>query len=100
MASGMAMMMKAMGVDPDKLLADAMQQFGSIAINVQAAETKISAIENSLVSLHEKFDAIMTELGVASPVCHAVARMSLPASMTGFASVTLDHQAEEKTDGR
>ena len=99
MASGMNLMMKAMGVDPDKLMADAMGQFAVIMQGVAAGEAKIAAIEASQVSLHAKLDAIMGELGIAQPHCPAVARMSLPASHNGHAPLTLDNQALENTHG-
>lgn len=90
MASGMQMMMKAMGLDPEALIREATEQFHVIATAVQAGEAKIAALEAGNQALHIKLDLVMSKLGVVSPPSHRVA-LTTPA--LGYAPTLVVNQA-------
>lgn len=89
MASGIQLLMKTMGVDPEKLMADAMQQFAVIAEAVKAGEARIAALDASHAGLHAKLDAIIAQLGIAAPhsALAMLANDSTPAPYTGVAKL-------------
>src|SRR3954454_654802 len=63
-STGVSMLLKAMGFDPELLAAKAseLEQIGKMAAlqlqaGVQSIETRLASIEASLIALHNKIDA-------------------------------------------
>jgi hypothetical protein len=102
-SSGISMLLRAMGFDPELLAQKAveLEQFGKQAIvqiqaGVESIDTRLAAIEGSLIALHNKLDAQMSGTAYAGEsTVHLLIEAPAPAP-----EAIAEHESKESKHGR
>ncbi len=64
MSTGVAMLMKSMGIDPQAM----QQQIGAVVGAAQNADQRIAALQADVREMNHKLDLIMVHLGISPMV--------------------------------